>query len=216
MTIHRFIRRGRYVACAAAVLLAVGGAGAALALREPPGRAPAQATAKLCGLVTCAAMPSGHDSTPTPDGGAPSTAIGPGGAQTTRAPSPSAPAAPPRPRPSRSRRPSPRVSPAPSLPDVTVTFTTSHRWRDGFQGQLTIDNHGNAAVNGWQISIALPGDQVRFVWNARWQFDGGSLTLTPASSDQVIGPGASVVVNFFAVGGTTEPANCTFNGSACR
>jgi cellulase/cellobiase CelA1 len=212
------IRRGRYVACAAAVVLALGGAGAALALSQPPSKAPAQTAAKLCGLVACAAVPSGHDATPTPDGGVPSTALGPGGAQTTRTPSPSAPAAPPRPRPrpSRPRRPRPRVSPTSSLPDVTVTFATSHRWRDGFQGQLTIDNQGNAAVNGWQIAIALPGDQVRFVWNARWQFDGTSLTLTPASNDQVIEPGASVAVSFFALGDTIEPANCTFNGSACR
>ena len=214
------IRHGRLVACAAAVVLAVGGAGAAFALRQPPGKAPAQTAAKLCGLVACAAVPSGHESTPNPGGGAPSTALGPGGAETTRSPSPSAsppaPAVTARPRPSRSRPPSPKVSPTPSLPDVAVTFSTRQRWRGGFQGQLTVDNQGSTAVNGWQIAITLPGDQVRFVWNARWQFDGDSLTLTPASTDQVIEPGASMAVNFFALGDTTEPANCTFDGSACR
>jgi cellulase/cellobiase CelA1 len=214
------MRHGRYVACAAAVVLAVGGAGAALALRQPAAKAPAQTAAKLCGLVTCAAVPSGHESTPSPDGGVPSTALGPGGAQTTRPPTPSAPASPrTRPRPSHPKPPRPRVSPTPSpppLPDVTVTFSARHHWRGGFLGQLTIDNQGSTPVNGWQIAIALPGDQVRFVWNAHWQFDGGSLILTPASSDQVIEPGASVAVGIFALGDTTEPANCTFNGSACR
>jgi hypothetical protein len=219
------IRHGRYVACAAAVALAIGGAGAALALREPPGKAPAQTAAKLCGLVTCAAVPSGRDSTPAPDGGVPSTALGPGGAQTTRSASPSPSASPsapestpsPRPAPSHSKPPSPpTVSPPPSLPDVTVTFSARQRWGGGFQGQLTLDNQGSTAVSGWQLAITLPGDQVRFVWNADWQFGGGSLTLTPASNDQVIQPGASVAVNFFALGGTTDPANCTFDGSACR
>jgi Cellulose binding domain len=217
-TIHMLIRHGRYVACAAAVVLALGGAGAALARRDPPGKAPAQTTAKLCGLVACSALSSGRDSTPTPDGGVPSTALGPGGAQTTRSPSPSpsAPAATPSPRPVRPRRPRPKVSPTPSLPDVTVAFSTAQRWRGGFQGRLTIDNQGSTAVNGWQLAITLPGDQVRFVWNADWHFGDGSLTLTPASNDQVIEPGASVSVNFFALGETTEPASCTLDGSACR
>jgi hypothetical protein len=216
------IWHGRYVACAAAVVLAVGGTGAALALGRPPAKAPAQTAAKLCGLVACAALPSGRDSTPTPDGGVPSTALGPGGAQTTRSPSPSASPSVPgptaRPRPERPRRPSPRprVSSAPPLPDVTVTFSTPHRWRGGFQGQLIVDNHGGTAVSGWQIAIALPGDQVRFVWNAHWQFGGGNLILTPASNDQVIEPDASVALNFIALGDTAEPANCTFDGSACR
>ena len=219
------IRHGRYVAGAAAAVLAIGGTGAALALRQPPGKAPAQTAAKLCGLVACAAVPSDRDST-TPDGGVPSTALGPGGAGTTRSASPSPSAGPsvpvatprPRPAPSRSRPPSPlpRVSPTPSRPDVTVTFSTPQRWRGGFQGQLTIDNQGRAAVSGWQIAITLAGDQVRFVWNADWQFSGGGLTLTPASSDRVIEPGASMAVNFIALGDTTEPANCTFDGSACR
>jgi hypothetical protein len=223
-TIRMFIRHGRYVACAAAVVLAVGGAGAAFALREPPGKAPAQTAAKLCGLVTCAAVPSGHGSVPAPDGGVPSTAIGAGGAQTSRSPSPSAtpsvpePTARPGPAPSHRKRPSspPTVSPAPSLPDVTVTFSAQQGWRGGFQGRITLDNQGSTAVSGWQLAVTLPGDQVRFVWNADWHFAGGSLTLTPMPNDQTIAPGASVTVNFFALGETTEPANCTFNGSACR
>jgi hypothetical protein len=216
------IRHGRYVACAAAVVLALGGAGAALALGRPPVKAPAQTAAKLCGLVACAALPSGREGAPTPDGGVPSAVLGPGGAQTRRSPSPSAdpsasgPAALPRPEHPRRPSPRPRVSPVPSLPDVTVTFSTPHRWRGGFQGELTVGNRGGTAVNGWRIAIALPGDQVRFVWNAHWQFDGDGLILTPASSDQVIEPGSSVAVNFFALGDTTEPANCTFDGSACR
>jgi alpha-galactosidase len=205
-------------------VLAIGGTGVALALTQPSGKAPAQTVSKLCGLVTCADVPSGHDATPAPDGGVPTTALGPGGAQTTRSASPSPSAGPsvpestpsPRPAPSHRRRPSPPASPAPSGPDVTVTFSTSQHWGGGFQDQLTLDNQGGAPVNGWQLAITLPGDQVRFVWNARWQFDGGTLTLTPAPEDQVIQPGASVTVNFFALGGATEPGSCTFDGSACR
>jgi alpha-galactosidase len=217
--------RGRYVACAFAAVLAIGGTGAALALSQPSGRTPAQTTVALCGLVACANVPAQSAPTRAPAAGAPSTALGPGGSQTTRPPSPSltpsAPAATHRPRPAHRRvpppsPPSPPASPSPTGPDVTVTFTPTQLWRGGFQGQLTLDNQGGSPVTGWQVVLALPGDQVRFVWNAEWQFGDGSLTLTPASGDQVIEPGASVTVNLMALGGTTQPANCTFDGSACR
>ncbi|HUA30905.1 MAG TPA: cellulose binding domain-containing protein [Streptosporangiaceae bacterium] len=97
-----------------------------------------------------------------------------------------------------------------------MTFSTQRSWRGGLQGRITLDNQGSTAVNGWQLAFTLPGDQVRFVWNADWHFAGGSLTLTPMPNDQAIQPGSSVIVDFFAAGETTEPANCTLDGSTCR
>jgi hypothetical protein len=90
-------------------------------------------------------------------------------------------------------------------------------WDGGFQGQLTIVNHTGSPLNGWQITIALPGDQVDTVWNADWQkAQGNSVIMTAASYDQSIAPGASQAVNFVAQGSTTSPASCTFDGSACQ
>jgi len=89
------------------------------------------------------------------------------------------------------------------------------RHRDGFFGELTIKNQGTAAVDGWQLVITLPGDDVDWVWNAHWQVRGDALSLRPSSSDEVIEPGDSVSVNFAAHGDTTAPASCTFNGAAC-
>jgi cellulase/cellobiase CelA1 len=215
--------RGRFVACAAAAVVAIGGAGAALALSQPSAKPPAQTAAALCGLVACAAVPSHGAPAPTPAGGVPSTALGPGGAQTSRPAAPAtAAAAPahrrrPRPEPVTSAAPSPSPSPLPpAAPDVTVTFSAPQFWHRGFQEQITLDNQGSSPASGWQVVISLPGDQVRFVWNAAWQFGGGSLTLTPGSGDQVIEPGTSVTVTFAAFGFTTQPASCTFDGSACR
>jgi chitin-binding protein len=100
---------------------------------------------------------------------------------------------------------------------VTVTYSVPQHWDGGFQGQLTIVDHGHSALNGWQIVITLPGDEVDTVWNAQWQAGGGAtLTMTPASYDQVLEPGTSQSVNFVAKGNTTNPVNCTFDGSACR
>ena len=56
---------------------------------------------------------------------------------------------------------------------------------------------------------------MNWVWNAQWQFDGDTLTLTPGSGGDVIEPGQSVSVNFSAQGATTSPTSCTFNGAAC-
>jgi hypothetical protein len=217
------IRRWRYVACAAAVVLAIGGTGAALALSSSPGKAPAQTTAALCGLVACDNVPAHGAPAPT---GVPSTALGAGGEATSRPAAPSvtssAPARTPGPRPTTSHpaspspSPGPTVPPTPNLPDVTVAYSASQHWPNGFQGQLTLDNQGNSPVTGWQVAVTLPGDQVRFAWNANWSFGGSILTLTPASNDQVIEPGSSVTVDFFAFGGTSQPTNCTFDGSACR
>jgi cellulase/cellobiase CelA1 len=216
-TIRMITGRGRNVACAAAAVLAIGGTAAALALSQPSGKAPTQqTTAALCGLVACANVPS--QGAPAPTASASSTALGPGGETAARPASPSvssAPAGAPSPRPAPSTQPGPTVS-SPSLPDVTVAYSSQQRWHDGFHGQLTLDNQGSSAVTGWQVAITLPGDQVRYAWNANWSFGGDVLTLTPASNDQVIEPGASVTVNFFALGGNSQPANCTFDGSACR
>ncbi len=99
---------------------------------------------------------------------------------------------------------------------MTVSYSVLRHWHDGFLAELTIVNQGNSAVTGWQIMITLPGDQVQTVWNANWQQAGwGSVIMTPTPGDQVIDPAATVSVNFAAQGNTTEPANCTFNGSPC-
>ena len=87
--------------------------------------------------------------------------------------------------------------------------------RGGFFGELTIENQGGAAVNGWQLVITLPGDDVDWVSNAHWQLSGDALILDPAWSDRVIEPGDSVSVHFAAHGDTTAPTSCTFNGAAC-
>jgi cellulase/cellobiase CelA1 len=99
---------------------------------------------------------------------------------------------------------------------VTVSYSTLRQWDGGFMGQLVVVDQGGSAVTGWQMVITLPDDQVQMVWNANWQPGGwDSVIMTPVQSDQVIEPGTSVSVTFVAQGDTTEPTNCTFNGSPC-
>ena len=163
---------------------------------------------------------SGASSAPLPSASSSALAAGPAPAPTTPAPAQSAtpdptPAPGPSPSPSPSATPTP--TPTPAGQDVTVSYSTLRQWDGGFVGELDIVNQGGSAVNGWQLVITLPGDQVQNVWNANWQPDGwDSVIMTPVPSDQVIEPGASVSVNFVAQGDPAEPANCTFNGSPCN
>jgi hypothetical protein len=229
-TIYMLIGRARYAICAAAVALAIGCTGAALALGTPAGNAHIHTDAKYCGLVSCAALHSArHSGT-----GSRALALGaPAGTQRRGARQPAASAKPApsasSPEPTRAPtqrpaghlpRPTAGPTPAPSRTPagaaVTVSYSAFQRWGGGFQGQFVITNHGSSAVTGWQLAITLSGDRVDTVWNADWQYaGGGSVVMTATPYDQVIEPGASQSVNFFAQGGTTEPTSCTFDGSTC-
>jgi Cellulose binding domain len=235
-----FTRRGRHVAGAAVAVLALGGAGAAVAWHESAGKTHAQTVSAYCGLVACAVLHSGGTATATPAASVPVTGLPTGRARVSleTSPTPAASAASPTtpvtaptttpttgptPTPVPAPGPSPTPpttppgpSPTPPSAAVTVTYSTPQQWPGGFQGELTIVNRGSAAVTGWQIMLTLPGDWVQTVWNATWQPAGwGSVIMTPTPGDQVIEPGATLSVSFIAKGNTTEPANCTFNGSPC-
>jgi len=223
-----FTRRARYTTCVAAAVLAIGGTGAALALRTPAGNAHIHADADYCGLVSCTALHSARHAdarsravalgvpadTRRPSAKLPPTAATPlaSSPAPTRAPAQVPPGHRPRP----TAGPTPAPSATPANPAVTVSYSTVQRWSGGFQGEFVVTNHGSSAVTGWQIVMTLSGDRVDTVWNADWRYGtAGSVIMTAASYDQVIEPGAAQPVNFVAQGGTTEPTSCAFDGSAC-
>jgi chitinase len=108
------------------------------------------------------------------------------------------------------RKPAP-----PPPPAVTVTYAAVDQWGSGFEGRLTIVNHGTATISAWEIAISLPGDRVSSVWDAVGHVDGDVLILQPTTWDPPITPNGEMSVNFVADGPTTSPASCTYNGAAC-
>ena len=64
--------------------------------------------------------------------------------------------------------------------------------------------------------MALPDDTVSAVQNAEFSDTNDVLFLSPARDDLSIAPGTTVTVSIFASGSTTDPAECSFNGVACR
>jgi hypothetical protein len=223
--------RARYAACAAAAVLAIGGTSAALALRTPAGSGHSDAAnAGYCGLVSCAVLHSLRVSdqrsravalgappdTQRRSGALPPTSATPMPPATSLAPTRTPAGIPAGHGPEPTAGPTPPPSPTPTGAAVTISYSTAQRWDGGFQGGFVITNHGSSAVTGWQIVVTLPGDRVDTVWNADWQYgSGNSVVMTAAPYDQVIEPGAAQMVNFVAQGAATEPASCTFDGSAC-
>lgn len=84
-----------------------------------------------------------------------------------------------------------------------------------FDGKFTIVNNGTTPIDGWELAVVLPGDDVRSVSIGRFHTVGDTLYIDPSSSQPNIAPGQTITENFDARGPTTAPTSCTFNGSPC-
>lgn len=216
----------RSAALAVAAVVVLGGAGAVMTMHKPGHQAGPRRHAQIayCGLVACAAVPSGPAAASAP-GRLPRIATPHRAhAHLARAPQPSAPApahsapAAPvtRPAPPARRKPAPGPTAASAAP-VTVTYSVPQRSGDSFQGELTIANHGSSPLAGWQITVSLPGDRLVAVRHAIVLMGRqNSVIMIADLFDRVIMPGDSLSVSFSARGTTTSPASCTFDGAACR
>jgi acetylxylan esterase len=116
----------------------------------------------------------------------------------------------------------PPTSPPPSSPppggSCHVTFVKTSEWAGGFVANVTVNDTGTAAINGWRLSFTFPGDQViTNAWNATVTQSGSSVTAVNASFDGAISPGGNVS---FGMQGTwksndTAPSSFSLNGTAC-
>ena len=100
-----------------------------------------------------------------------------------------------------------------------VTYTRSSQWPGGFTAQVVIANTGTAAINGWSLTFTFPGDQkVTSNFNGSFSQTGENVTLTNASYNGTIAPGASVTDGFQGTwtSNDTSPASFSINGTACN
>ncbi|MCG5463857.1 glycoside hydrolase family 9 protein [Micromonospora sp. MED01] len=110
-----------------------------------------------------------------------------------------------------------------AVPATTCTarYTNYGAWQGGtgFTGQLTIQNTGTTAVNGWSVRFAFTGDQrVREAWLAKVTQSGATVTARNESHNAKIAPGGSVMFGFNATtggGANPGPGLVTVNGAAC-
>ncbi len=99
-----------------------------------------------------------------------------------------------------------------------VTYTKTAEWAGGFTAQVVIGNTGTGTVNGWSLTFTFPGDQKLIAnFNGGFSQTGENATLTNATYNGTIAPGASVSVGFQGTWTTndTNPTRFSVNGTAC-
>jgi len=102
-----------------------------------------------------------------------------------------------------------------------VGYSISGQWPGGFQGQITINNTGTSAINGWTLTWAFAnGQQVTQLWNGSVAQNGVNVTVTNLSYNATIPAGQS----YSGVGfngswnnvTNSAPAVFSINGTACH
>jgi hypothetical protein len=112
----------------------------------------------------------------------------------------------------------PPSSPPPSSPPptgsgaCTATYSTVNSWPGGYQAQIVVKNTGSGTLNSWNFSMPFPsGNTISSLWNGSYTLSGGTLSVSNASYDGTLAPGASATVGFTASGSSSTPSsvNCT-------
>ena len=94
-----------------------------------------------------------------------------------------------------------------------------NEWPGGFTANLTINNTGTSAINGWTLKFSFPGDQkVTNGWSATVTQSGTSVTAVNASYNGSIAPGANATFGFQGTWAANDssPTAFTLNGTACK
>ncbi len=99
-----------------------------------------------------------------------------------------------------------------------VTYTRNSEWPGGWTAQVVITNSGTTTINGWSLTFTFPGDQkLTQNYNGGFSQSGENATLTNASYNGVITPGATITDGFQGTwtSNDTNPASFSLNGAAC-
>jgi endo-1,4-beta-xylanase len=100
-----------------------------------------------------------------------------------------------------------------------VTYTKNSEWPGGFTAQVVIANTGTTTINGWSLTFTFPGDQkITSNFNGGFSQTGENATLTNASYNGAIAPGASITDGFQGTwtSSDTNPTAFSLDGTACN
>ncbi|MET8282353.1 lytic polysaccharide monooxygenase [Micromonospora sp. NPDC005174] len=136
------------------------------------------------------------------------TGVGPGGSNpttpppTTPPPTTPPPTTPPPTTPPPTTPPPttpPPTTPPPSSGDCMAVYKVTSTWQGGFQGEVTIMNHGSTPFSGWTASWTWPSGQViNQVWNATQTTSGASVTATNVQYNGTVAPEGTTSFGFLA------------------
>ncbi|MGV9214583.1 lytic polysaccharide monooxygenase auxiliary activity family 9 protein [Micromonospora sp. RB23] len=135
------------------------------------------------------------------------TGVGPGGSNpTTPPPTTPPPTTPPPTTPPPTTPPPttpPPTTPPPTTPaptgDCMAVYKVTSTWQGGFQGEVTIMNHGSTPFSGWTASWTWPSGQViNQIWSATQTTSGASVTATNVSYNGTVAPEGTTTFGFLA------------------
>jgi len=84
-----------------------------------------------------------------------------------------------------------------------------------FEGEVSVRNEGSAPISSWQITVALPYDQITAISGASGYVSNHILLMQPGPGSGPLEPGASLRVFFAARGPEMTPRLCAFNNTIC-
>ncbi|MQS07856.1 glycoside hydrolase family 6 protein [Streptomyces alkaliphilus] len=99
----------------------------------------------------------------------------------------------------------------------SVDYSTND-WGSGFTANISINNGGSAAINGWTLTYAYSGNQqLQQGWNAQWSQSGQNVTVSNLDWNRTIAAGSSVSFggNFNYSGTNAAPTSFAVNGVTC-
>ncbi len=99
---------------------------------------------------------------------------------------------------------------------TAVSFAITSTWATGYNGEITVTNNGEAAVNGWTLEFDFTG-AITNLWNATLVSQVGTHYIVQnAGYNAAIAVGGSVAVGFSAnpADQAQPPTNYIFNGVA--
>jgi hypothetical protein len=100
-----------------------------------------------------------------------------------------------------------------------VTYTPN-QWQGGFTANITINNTGSSAINGWTLTFTFPGDQqITNAWNGVASQSGEKVTITNESYNATIAAGGgSTSLGFQGTwtSNDTSPTSFSINGATCN
>ncbi len=112
--------------------------------------------------------------------------------------------------------PPPPPPPPPSNTNISVAVVETAQWSGGFGANLVITNNGTTAVNNWTLTFGF-NQTITSLWNGSYTQTGSAVSVTNASWNGSIAPGANTTVGLDGNGTLTASSttNCMFNGSPC-
>jgi endoglucanase len=105
-------------------------------------------------------------------------------------------------------------------PACQVSYSDSNDWGTGFRAAISITNtSASATISSWSLTWTWAGNQqITQSWSSNFKQNGAAVTLTNASWNGTIAPGASVTgvgFNGSYTGSNAAPAAFSLNGVAC-